>query len=591
MTAIAPMFLPLPKPKPAAFSARSFWRLGFLYVATVLLVADGSAAQVSSLWGERGEKYDPAGLLPDFSFAGYERGEKQIPETPAQVMVKQFGAVGDGKTDDTASFQRAIKEASGKVIGIPPGRYLISDILEITEPNTVLKGAGTDKTTLVFTKALQTLRPTASETGDGKATTAWSWSGGLVWFKGVNPVGAVLARISPAGAKRGAISIPVDDAAKFSVGQEVAIEVKDDTEGSFVKYIFRDQPDDAGKLIGKQAYRYVVRIREINGQNVVIDRPLRFDLRPEWNATLRRFEPKLQHSGIEDLTFEFPRQPYRGHWEEDGFNALQFESCVHCWARRLVIHNCDSGVFTSGYFCTISDIIFTANRRPETKGHTGHHGIEADSVDNLITRFRFKTRFFHELTVAHAIGNVFSDGGGEYLTLDHHKGGPYENLFTHLDTGNSGPEAWQSGGPPGVGRHSASGETFWNIHGKKDTGLPPGDWGPSGLVFVGIKGAVPAAERRADWHYEAIGASSLVPQDLHLAQLEHRLSAARSNAPATALQRWTTASGQTFNAQFSGMEGLNVIFTLQDGRRATYPFASLSSQSQTLATGLTKGRQ
>jgi hypothetical protein len=555
-------------------------------IASALLapVMGAAGAQPSVLWGERGEKYDPAGLLPDFSFAGYERGEKAIPERAAEVSVKDFGALGDGKADETAAFQRALKEAAGKCIGIPAGRYILSDVIEIGTADTVLKGAGSDKTTLVFTKALQTLRPTAAETGDGKATTGWSWNGGLVWFKGANPVGGVLAQVATSGAKRGAVSVPVVDASKLSIGQEVAIEVKDDTAGTLVNYVFRDNPEDAAKLTGKLTYRYAARIREIKDRNVVLDRPLRFDLRAEWSASLRSFAPKLQHSGIEDLTFEFPRQPYRGHWEEDGFNAIQFENCAHCWARRLVIHNADSGIYTKGYFCTVSDVLFTANRRPEPKGRTGHHGIEVDGVDNLITRFHFKTRYFHELTVAHSIGNVLSDGRGDFLTLDHHKGGPYENLFTNLDTGSSGAEAWNSGGPPGVGRHSAAGDTFWNIRGKKDTGLPPAGWGPPGLVFIGIKGAVRRPDRSTGWHYEAISAASITPPDLHVAQLERRLAASGGNA--AAMQRWTNLAGQAFDAKFGGLSGANVTFILPDGRRVPYPVASLSAESRALATKL-----
>jgi len=567
------------------------------FAMLMALAMSAAAAQPSALWGEHGEKYDPAGPLPDFSFAGYERGEKAIPERPAETSVKDFGAIGDGKADDTAAFQRALKEAAGKCISIPAGRYLLSDVIEISTSGTVLKGAGADRTALVFTKALQTLRPTAAETGDGKATNGWSWNGGLVWFKGANPVGGVLAQIASPGAKRGAVSVPVEDALKLSVGQEVAIEVKDDTSGTLVNYIFRDRPEDAAKLVGKQAYRYAARIREIKGNAVVLDRPLRFDLRTEWNAALRTFAPALQHSGIEDVTFEFPKQPYRGHWEEDGFNAVQIENCAHCWARRLVIHNADSGIFTKGYFCTVSDVLFTANRHPEPKGRTGHHGIEADGADNLITRFHFRTRYFHELTVSHSIGNVLSDGGGDFLTLDHHKAGPYENLFTNLDTGASGAEAWNSGGPPGAGRHSAAGETFWNIHGKKDTGLPPEGWGPAGLVFSGIKGAAHKPDRGSGWHYEAISAASITPPNLHIAQLEHRLAHTASGAnagvaktDAAAMQRWTNSAGQPFNAKFGGLDGANVIFVLPDGRNVPYPFASLSPESRALVTKFSGAR-
>jgi len=566
------------------------------------LALSAAAAQTCTLWGERGEKYDPAGLLPDFSFAGYERGDKAIPERVAEASVKDFGALGDGKTDDTAAFQRALKQAAGKCIGIPAGRYVLSDVIEVETADTVLRGAGADKTTIVFTKALQTLRPTAAETGDGKATNGWSWNGGLLWFKGTNPVGGVLATITSPCAKRGATSLPVEDASKLSVGQEVAIEIKDDTSGTLVNYIFRDKPDDAAKLVGKLSYRYAARICEIRDKTVVIDRPLRFDLRTEWGAVLRSFGPKLQHSGIEDLTFEFPKQPYRGHWEEDGFNAVQLENCAHCWARRLVIHNADSGIFTKGYFCTVSDVLFTANRRPEPKGRTGHHGIEADGADNLITRFRFKTRYFHELTVSHSIGNVLSDGSGDFLTLDHHKAGPYENLFTNLDTGASGPEAWNSGGPPGAGRHSAAGDTFWNIHGKKDTGLPPEGWGPAGLVFTGIKGAARKPDRVSGWFYETISASSLTPQNLHLAQLERRLAQAAGRArltianeagvkpDAAAMERWTNSAGRAFNAKFDGLNGANVIFILPDGRRVPFPAASLSAESRALIMKLNRAK-
>lgn len=561
--------------------------------ALLLCAIVGKASGAPSvLWGERGEKYDPAGPLPDFSFAGYERGEKPIPERAPQVSVKDFGAKGDGKTDDTAAFQRALREGAGKVIGIPAGRYVISDVLEVTAAGTVLKGAGMDQTALAFTRGLQAIRPLAGETGEGKATTAWSWSGGLVWFKGRSVIGGELATVAAPGANRGDTAVPVADASKIKQGDEVAIAVKDDSSGSLVSYVFRGKPQDAQKLTGRLGYTYAARVREVKGTTVVLDRPLRFDLRPEWPVSLRRFQPALQQAGIEDLAFEFPRAPYRGHWEEDGFNAIQFENCAHSWARRIAIRNCDSGIFTKGWFCTVSDIVFTATRPAQPKGQTGHHGLQVEGTDNLVTRFDFKTRFFHEVTVAHSIGNVISDGEGKFLTLDHHKAGPYENLFTNLDTGDSGPDAWKSGGPPGVGQHSAAGATFWNIRGKKELGLPPADWGPSGLVFIGVRGFVARPNRPAGWHYEGIG--SVTPPNLHLAQLARRLGSNTGSTTAAAvtpaappagqsqleLTRWTTATGQAFSAKFGRIEGANVVFITQDGRTAAYPLASLSAESR-----------
>ncbi len=57
--------------------------------------------------------------------------------------VKRYGAVGDGETDDTAAFIRAIQDAPnrGNVIYVPPGRYMVSSDLEITTHGLIIRGA------------------------------------------------------------------------------------------------------------------------------------------------------------------------------------------------------------------------------------------------------------------------------------------------------------------------------------------------------------------------------------------------------------------------------------------------------------------
>ena len=120
----------------------------------------------SGVHGENG----PESRLPDYSFAGYERGETAIPDLPVTHNIEDFGASGDDNADDTDAVKRAVSEVSSGVIEIPAGRYIISDIIEITKPNLVLRGAGVGKTLLFFPKTLTDVRPDWGETTSGTRT-------------------------------------------------------------------------------------------------------------------------------------------------------------------------------------------------------------------------------------------------------------------------------------------------------------------------------------------------------------------------------------------------------------------------------------
>lgn len=154
------------------FFRRTLWLYCLLAACPVVqsfLVSETAAAdkETSRLWGVAGERWKSSGRLPDFSFAGYHRGERPLPERRADLSVKDFGAVGDGKTDDTAAFQRAVREAPGKVIAVPPGRYVITEIIEIRAACTVLLGAGTQRTTIYLPKPLEQIRSNMSTTTSG----------------------------------------------------------------------------------------------------------------------------------------------------------------------------------------------------------------------------------------------------------------------------------------------------------------------------------------------------------------------------------------------------------------------------------------
>lgn len=495
-------------------------------LCVAVLCAAAARAEVSALWGQAGERWTPQSRLPDFSFAGYHRGEAPLPTLPPGVSVKTFGAKGDGESDDTQAFLDAIAQAPAGAIEIPEGRYKITQILEIRRPGIVLRGAGPEKTVLFCPVPLQQIRPNWSATTSGQPTSNYSWSGGIVWFTGslrAKPLAAVAAE-----AARGATTLTVDSAAQLQPGQTVQVTQNDQPSGSLAKHLYSGDPGEISRLQGKTRTLFVCRITAVNSNQVQIDRPLRCDIRPVWNPKILAFAPTVTESGIENLSFEFPNTPYLGHFTEPGFNAMAFNQCADCWARNIRVVNADSGVYLNGVFCTAQGIVLESARTPDrSKKSTGHHGVSFGEADNLLTGFDIRTRFIHDVTVdSYASGNVAANGKGEDLCLDHHKRTCYENLFVHLDAG-AGTRLWACGGGANLGRNCAARGTFWNIRAARPLSEPPAGFGPWSMNFVALQTAQPSqTEPEGKW-WEVIAPEAVVPQDIHQAQLERRLKEKR----------------------------------------------------------------
>ena len=65
------------------------------------------------------------------------------------INVKDFGAKGDGVSDDTSAFKKALAIPGSKIVKIPSGTYKITSFLTVPS-NTVVKGEGFYKTKLNF---------------------------------------------------------------------------------------------------------------------------------------------------------------------------------------------------------------------------------------------------------------------------------------------------------------------------------------------------------------------------------------------------------------------------------------------------------
>ncbi len=493
---------------------------------TLLSAEPAAESQMSELWGQSGERWEPGSRLPDFSYAGYHRGERALPEKPAEVGVKDYGAVGDGETNDTRAFQRALEEAAGKVIAIPAGRYVITEILEIRDSGTVLRGEGPGKTILYVPKPLERIRSNMGATTSGRPTSNYSWSGGIVWVQG-RFHDEVRARVT-APAERGEHTLTVDEVSEFQVGDEVRLHQRDDDEQTLIHHLYAGDPGHYGNLRNVRT-NWFARIKAVDAeaQRITFDRPLRTDVRPAWEPRIHPGSSGVEEVGVEHLSFEFPVTDYEGHFTELGYNAIAMRDARHCWVRNIVIRHADSGMFIRGANHTLTGIRWESDRKPHhPRQSTGHHGITLGGTDLLLTDFDFHTRFIHDITMTRdSAGVVVRDGRGVDLAFDHHKYANHANLFTNIDAG-VGANIFHSGGGSQLGRHCGAWTTWWNIRTVRSISFPAG-WAPDRIQLVGVHSNKPAVTDPDGRWFEPIPPDQLVPQDLYEVQFDRRMRRGR----------------------------------------------------------------
>ncbi|XXX80176.1 glycosyl hydrolase family 28-related protein [Sorangium sp. So ce134] len=488
-------------------SLRRGWAAG----VALLLASAPASGEMSKLWGAAGEAWTPTSRLPDYSHAGYHEGEAPLPEVPVVANVADFGAVGDGVTDDTEAFAAAIAAAENGAVLIPAGRYVITDVLRLSKSNVVLRGEGSspDGSVLFITKSL------ADVYGP---SPSWSWSGAFMDIRPSQEVIATTATAVIAAASRGDTSLTVASTAGLAEGQLVELHQVDDGSGSLGRHLHNDQAEagDCPYMVPLNLDT-PVRIRSIDGGVVTFTQPLRTDVSLTWSPELRTREV-VEEVGVEHLRIEFIEVPYAGHLKEPGYNAITFSAVADSWVRDVTIVHADSGIFTGSYVkgLTFQDIAL--------EGRQGHHGIALSySADILVRDFNIANAWMHSLTVsARASGNVFSRGtGAEVLVLDHHGDSPFENLFTQL----SAYTFVGSGGEECTGLHGGARNTYWNLASPMAVPLL---WGhvQSNVVGEGLI-VSNALTEDAQW-YETV--SALDPANLYDAQTSRRLCGDLSDA-------------------------------------------------------------
>ncbi|MBV9926083.1 MAG: hypothetical protein JOZ96_13780 [Acidobacteria bacterium] len=503
----------------------------------VAVGASSTSCSYSSLWGEAGERWEPAGRLPDFSYAGYHAGEAELPSPPARWDLKRdFGAKGDGRTDDSEALSKAVASIKGGVLYIPKGTYVIAKRIDIDRGNLVLRGAGAGETILYFPNSLTDL---FGNTYNEAKQSQWSFRPGFINVKGTDPITPEtrLASVT-APARRGDRVLKLSAPVSVKKGEWIRLAESDPPKGSalagsLIRHLYGELMPPGPDLVGTpNVVRFLSRVKSVAGTQLELERPLPYDVRLEWTPEVHRFVPAVQEFGVEHLSLHFPWTPYPGHFKEKGYNGLFLEGVSQCWVRDVEIQNSDFGIdLNSTNFCTVSGVTLTTSadrgESREARGASGHHGIDVShGTENLVTGFDVRTRFVHDISVEwYALHTVYSKGRGLDLNMDHHREANYASLFSQLDCG-AGTRPFDSGGSNDRGAHAGAYNTYWNIRAAGALKLPPPDFGPL-LNFVGVGGIGTVPDSPARWMVEQFAPVDLCPAELQESMRERRLRGSR----------------------------------------------------------------
>ena len=199
----------------------------------------------------------------DWSIAGYP---DSFPQPALVYDVMNFGAVGNGITDDAQAIRDAIDSLHGNqgVIYFPPGQYLVGSTIDLPD-SVILRGATSDSTHILFNL-------------NGSVGNGFNIGGGET---------GVFTSIR-SGAFRGSDQVIIDDSTLFSTGDYAEVMQDNGT--------WDTQPAVwATNCIGQ-----IVRINYVNGDTVFFDTPLRYDYDTLLNVRMQRITP-AQQVGIECL--------------------------------------------------------------------------------------------------------------------------------------------------------------------------------------------------------------------------------------------------------------------------------------------------
>ena len=414
-------------------------------------------------------------VMLDFSYAGYHHGtELPVDERDVNVLAKKlgykiynvcdYGAVpDDGKSDRKALEDIIAKIGRGKpnakaIIYFPEGEYILhtkddnatnaetgkvtSNTLNLVMGHVIIKGAGRDKTFLTMEDPMLPTDPKVMYSSPKMISIRHNGGGD----------NNQLAKVT-GSAKKGDMSIEVDDASQLKVGDWVKLIMLNKDKKVIEEELKPYKVQNSMTTLINKGVHVVDRhqIKAIDGKRVTFEEPIMHAVNPAHGWDIKTYA-HYEEVGVEDLTFKGKAKKNFHHhagWQDDGaYKPLDFMRQVNSWVRRVdFVSISECMTFSECANCFLLDSEISGNRghssvrmQYSARGFIGKvwdHSNGYLNDDKNFTEYKENLGQYHACGISkQSIGNViWQCHWGDDSCFESHATQPRASLFDQCSGG------------------------------------------------------------------------------------------------------------------------------------------------------------
>ena len=440
----------------------------FTLLFAALAATTSLHAQTTPAWQKFVNNADDNVLL-DFSYAGYHHGtELPVDERDVNVLAQKlgykiynvcdYGAVpNDGKSDRKALEDIIAKIGRGKpnakaIIYFPEGEYILhtkddnttnaetgketSNTLNLVMGHVIIKGAGRDKTFLTMEDPMLPTDPKVMYSSPKMISIRHNGGKG----------DSQLAKVT-GSAKKGDMSIEVDDASQLKIGDWVKLILLNNDKKVIEEELKPYKVQNLMTTLINKGVHVVDRhqIKAIDGKRVIFEEPIMHAVNPAYGWDIKTYA-HYEEVGVEDLTFKGKAKNNFHHhagWQDDGaYKPLDFMRQVNSWVRRVdYVSISECMTFSECANCLFLDSEISGNRghswvrmQYSARGFIGKvwdHSNGYLNDDKNFTEYKENLGQYHACGISkQSIGNViWQCHWGDDSCFESHATQPRASLF------------------------------------------------------------------------------------------------------------------------------------------------------------------